>query len=331
MYKIINLFSWVTTLVESFTFYGGGGKGGGSESSSVSMPIDFFGRDIRAPYEQLLGQLLGVYPMQSSGKNGSFSGGSGTSSSQSGGYVDFYTGKTYYEPPTQATIDSYNQAKQASKALTGTDIIYNSPDYNAMAAFFTKKNRTPTNFTGGSSILDFIKAQPGYQFGMDQGQQALERRFSSTGIGQSGAENIALAGYGQAYAGDYYQKMINNLMAASGSGMAGNMTTSESSSQGPSGLGGALGTIAGAAFSGNPFGNAFRVAGINPTSDRNLKTNIKHINTINGIKIYSFNYIWSYIKSIGVMAQDLLKMPQYKDAVHMTSIGYAVDYSKLPI
>ena len=57
----------------------------------------------------------------------------------------------------------------------------------------------------------------------------------------------------------------------------------------------------------------------------------KHINTINGIKIYSFNYIWSYIKSIGVMAQDLLEMPEYKHAVHTTNIGYVVDYSKLPI
>ena len=66
-------------------------------------------------------------------------------------------------------------------------------------------------------------------------------------------------------------------------------------------------------------------------SDRNLKTNIKHINTIKGIKIYSFNYIWSYIKSIGVMAQDLLEMPEYKHAVHTTNIGYVVDYSKLPI
>jgi hypothetical protein len=31
------------------------------------------------------------------------------------------------------------------------------------------------------------------------------------------------------------------------------------------------------------------------------------------------------------MAQDLLKMPEYKDAVHTTNVGYVVDYSKLPI
>jgi hypothetical protein len=45
---MFNLFNWVTTLVESFTFYGGG-KGGGGSSSSTSTPVDFFGVGTRAP------------------------------------------------------------------------------------------------------------------------------------------------------------------------------------------------------------------------------------------------------------------------------------------
>jgi hypothetical protein len=299
---MFNLFSWVTDLVDTFTFYGGG-KGG--SSSSTSTPVDFFGKDQRAPYEQMLGQLLGIYPM-SSNMSRSLSSETDTTASASsptGSWTTIMTPNGLSE-----------QWIPASSSGTGS------------------RNRTGerSNYPGpqGSSILDFIKAQPGYQFGMNQGQQALERRFSSTGIGQSGGENIALAGYGQAYAGDYYQKLINNLQGPSGATMIGNSTTS--TSEGPSGLGGVFGTLAGAALSmGNPFGSAQSMGAM--VSDRNLKTNIKHINTINGIKIYSFNYIWSYIKSIGVMAQDLLKMPQYKDAVHMTSIGYAVDYSKLPI
>ena len=31
------------------------------------------------------------------------------------------------------------------------------------------------------------------------------------------------------------------------------------------------------------------------------------------------------------MAQDLLEMPDYKNAVQLTNTGYVVDYSKLPI
>jgi hypothetical protein len=113
------------------------------------------------------------------------------------------------------------------------------------------------------------------------------------------------------------QRMITNLISASGAGMVANSSTS--SSTGPSQIPGMLGTLGGAAISAGLF------------SDRNLKTNIKHIDTIKGIKIYSFNYIWSYLKSVGVMAQDLLEMPDYKHAVHTTNLGYVVDYSKLPI
>jgi len=303
MFKMINLFDWVTTLVESFTFYGGGKGGGGSSSSS--QPVDFFGKDKREPYEQMLGQLLGIYPM-----------GTGTA------------------PVTNNQNTNYNSQGQWVTESNGFGLT--KQVWKPLNNRGRNRNQTPveTGFPGqqGGSILDFISSQPGFQFGMDRGQDALERRFSATGAGPSGAENIALAGYGQQYAGDYYQKMISNLMGPSGAGLVGN--SSQSSSTGASPIPGALGTLAGAAFSAPAAAAAapaFASTAFWLGSDKNLKTNIKHINTINGIKIYSFNYIWSYIKSIGVMAQDLLEMPQYKNAVHMTSIGYVVDYSKLPI
>ena len=225
---MINLFNWVTTLVESFTFYGGG-KGGGGQSSSSSKPVDFFGVDKRAPYENALSEML----------------------------------------------------------------------------------------LGGGPSLDYIKSQPGFMLGSQMGQEGLQRRFAATGIGPSGAENLAINNFQNQYTGDYMQRMITNLISASGAGMVANSSTS--SSTGPSQIPGMLGTLGGAAISAGLF------------SDRNLKTNIKHIDTIKGIKIYSFNYIWSYLKSVGVMAQDLLEMPDYKHAVHTTNLGYVVDYSKLPI
>jgi hypothetical protein len=220
---MINLFNWVTTLVESFTFYGGG-KGGGSSQSS-SQPVDFFGKDKRAPYEDALQTML----------------------------------------------------------------------------------------LGGGPSLDYIKSQPGFMLGSQMGQEGLQRRFASTGVGPTGYENLAINNFQNQYTGDYMQRMITNLISASGAGMVANSSTS--SSTGASPIPGMIGTLGAALIS----------------SDRNLKTNIKHIDTIKGIKIYSFNYVWSYIKSVGVMAQDLLKIPEYKDAVHMTNIGYMVDYSKLPI
>ena len=270
MFKMINLFNWVTTLVEAFTFYGGG-KGGGGGSSS-SQAVDFFGRGARKPYADMLLELI-----------------TGSGDGLFGG----------------RTVDIPKIGKNKAQKVT----------------------------VGQMGISDFIQSMPGYQFGLDQGAEALQRKFKATGVGPSGYENLALQNFGQEYAGNYYDKMISNLMSTSGATMGVGQNSSSQTNPGQSPLWGVAGTVAGSL----PWGSIGRsvIGGVGGfaglMSDQNLKTNIKHIDTIKGIKIYSFNYIWSYIKSIGVMAQDLLKMPQYKDAVHMTNIGYMVDYSKLPI
>ena len=66
-------------------------------------------------------------------------------------------------------------------------------------------------------------------------------------------------------------------------------------------------------------------------SDRRLKKQIKLLATLdNGIKIYSFEYLWSDVTFVGVMAQDLLENPEWENAVVMMSNGfYAVNYSML--
>jgi hypothetical protein len=66
-------------------------------------------------------------------------------------------------------------------------------------------------------------------------------------------------------------------------------------------------------------------------SDARLKHNIELIETrSDGLRIYSFNYIWSDVTWIGVMAQDLLEHPQFAHAVQMDADGfYSVDYSKI--
>ncbi len=59
---MINLFNWVTLLVESFTFYGGGKGGGGSSQQSTSQAVDFFGVDKRSKYEDLLWKYVSGDP-----------------------------------------------------------------------------------------------------------------------------------------------------------------------------------------------------------------------------------------------------------------------------
>jgi hypothetical protein len=285
---MFNLFSWVTDLVETFTFYGGG-KGGSSSSSTAK---DFFGEGKRAPYEDLLSTLLLGGTI--GGTEGYYTNGSGGGSNDPNG--------------------GHWESKNNGFGLTNRVWVPNSRGNSRGAG----NQGAYVPGTPGMSIGDYIKQTPGYQFGMTQGQEAVERSFAASGFGNSGNQSIALQNYGNQYAGQALQQLIGNLMPASGAALSlGNNSQSQTT---PAGMGG---DIAGAVTS-------FALSKIF-ASDKNLKTNIKHINTINGIKIYSFNYIWSYLKSVGVMAQDLLEMPEYKHAVHTTNIGYVVDYSKLPI
>jgi len=66
-------------------------------------------------------------------------------------------------------------------------------------------------------------------------------------------------------------------------------------------------------------------------SDQRLKRDIVYLKTLkNGIKLYSFKYSWSNEIYVGVMAQDLLLMSSYKDAVVlMEGNYYTVDYRAL--
>jgi hypothetical protein len=264
------------------------GKGGSTSSSTAK---DFFGEGKRAPYEELLSTLLLGGTI--GGTEGYYTRGGG------GGYNDPEGG--------------HWESKPNGFGLTNSVWVPNSRGNKGKGGQGTYVPGTP-----GMSIGDYIKQTPGYQFGMNTGLEALNRNFAATGVGQGGAQSVALQNYGNQYAGQAYQQLISNLMGPSGAAMSvGNNSQSQTT---PAGIGG---DIAGAITS-------FGLSKIFP-SDKNLKTNIKHINTINGIKIYSFNYIWSYLKSVGVMAQDLLEMPEYKHTVHTTNIGYVVDYSKLPI
>lgn len=66
-------------------------------------------------------------------------------------------------------------------------------------------------------------------------------------------------------------------------------------------------------------------------SDIRLKRDIHLLATLDdGMKIYSFRYLWSTTTYVGVMAQDLLENPAWRDAVVSQANGfYAVNYAML--
>ncbi len=66
-------------------------------------------------------------------------------------------------------------------------------------------------------------------------------------------------------------------------------------------------------------------------SDIRLKHDIRQLATLEtGIKVYSFKYLWKDTEYVGVMAQDLLRDPVFKQAVLLMPNGfYAVNYTML--
>ena len=92
-----------------------------------------------------------------------------------------------------------------------------------------------------------VTNSPGYQFGMDQGRQQLQRGMAKTGQTQSGNEQIALQQYGQQYAGQQYQQQFANLSnAATGNAVQGQQAGAAAGQLGWNAVGqgvGALNTI----------------------------------------------------------------------------------------
>jgi hypothetical protein len=70
-------------------------------------------------------------------------------------------------------------------------------------------------------------------------------------------------------------------------------------------------------------------AGITAASDIRLKHKIKLVaRTVHDLAVYEFEYLWSSVKQIGVMAQDVLRVKP--DAVVVHPSGYLmVDYGRL--
>jgi Chaperone of endosialidase len=68
-------------------------------------------------------------------------------------------------------------------------------------------------------------------------------------------------------------------------------------------------------------------------SDRRLKRDVVHLATLSdGLRLYSFRYLWSDVVHVGVMAQDLLEDPRWRHAVITDADGYySVDYDQIEL
>lgn len=97
-------------------------------------------------------------------------------------------------PYRQAGYSALDQLK----LLLGLGGNAKDPNYGMLTRQFTGRN---------------LQSDPGYQFGLDQGTQALERSASARGGLYSGATMKALEKYGQDYAGTKFNEAFNRNQA----------------------------------------------------------------------------------------------------------------------
>jgi hypothetical protein len=177
--------------------------------------------------------------------------------------------------------------------------------------------------SGQNQNLNNFANSTGMQFVMDQGSRAITGSQAARGLLNSGGTAKALTKFGQGVGSTYLNNYMDNLYKLSNIGLgaggvmanAGQWSKSESESEGPkSGIAGTL------------LSAASMIPGI---SDRRLKTNIVHVDTLeDGLKVYEYDLFGKRQK--GVMADEVkeLRPEAYRKGIFL---GYdGVDYKKIP-
>lgn len=229
------------------------------------------------------------------------------------------------------------------------------------------RGMTGGDLTRGFTMADFNK-DPGYQFRMKEGMNAIQGSAAARGSLNSGATMKALSRYGQDFASNEYQNAYNRFSQdrdqrfskfshlagmgqnATGQALGVNHNYGNQVAANFTGLGNAqaaahinqYNTMADLAGQGAQAGAMVATGGTSgavATSDRRLKTNIESVSKEDikelrsTIKPYIYNYVSDkYGKGdwVGVMAQDLEKSKLGKTAVFENEEGHKmVDMTKL--
>jgi hypothetical protein len=140
---------------------------------------------------------------------------------------------------TQAQYDMYNQtrADQAPWRGAGGQAV------NALSQWYGLGGVNQDGTTGTAQTPDYnamLQNMPGYQFQMDQGNQAVQHNLAARGLLQSGAAGKALTQYGQGQAASYADKYVNGLQSLAGVGQSSVQATGSAGANAANGAGNAI-------------------------------------------------------------------------------------------
>ena len=205
-------------------------------------------------------------------------------------------------------------------------------------------DRTLVSFNGGTPFITNdhpVLTINGTWKSVDPAGTACKYASANLNVGQLGVGDIIATGDGTGFeivsvkehALSADLQVYNFSLDGNNTYIANNLVVHN---KGQTALGGSTGG-AGTGSAGSSAGNGSGASSAGGSSagsaysDARLKHNIELIETrADGLKIYAFNYVWSDVAWVGVMAQDLLQQPQFAHAVRLESNGfYSVDYNQI--
>lgn len=139
-------------------------------------------------------------------------------------YNDQNNPNTGYASKGTSAYTSNGNAYANASMLPGNIQLNANPNYN------------PAGYSGGwtdptqssQAALNALKNTPGYQFSLDQGNQAIQRQMNANGLWGSGNMAQSMSEYNQKLAGETYQNAIQNY---SNMVNAGNTATTAANTQ----------------------------------------------------------------------------------------------------
>lgn len=202
----------------------------------------------------------------------------------------------------------------------GTSVFDQAGYDRAMAEYNARLREAGMNPEYYGSLLDRFTGEdlynePGYQFGLSEGEKAIMRAASATGGRNSGATLKALARFTQDYAGTKYNEAFNRDAASKGqiySMLSGVSGTGVNAAGQTAGLGAAAAANAGNALMGGANASAAGMVGmgnaitggigtaLNYQQSQNMLNTLRQNNTGAGQQFYTMGQGSDWAREIGL-------------------------------
>jgi hypothetical protein len=115
---------------------------------------------------------------------------------------------------SQTQLQMYNQTRQDQTPwrVAGGNAV------GALSNWYGLGANGQVDPTAGAKDSQLLQSMPGYQFQLQQGNQAVQRNLAAQGLLGSGAAGKALTQYGQGFASNYANQYTNGLQSLAGLG-----------------------------------------------------------------------------------------------------------------